>query len=231
MGSCPRLMHCGAVYSRHEGVIYRSQFVNSITNSIWTQQEALHYCLMCDWSCLPPVTANENQTKFQRWNCPHLCTILHYPRHFNSLLNYFQIHTDSWFILSRTLQRNWSNSTYLKGHSSNTLKTPEGWCKWYIWTAERKKRTQVVNGSTSLNTGTHSQESVRADWAEALWPQGEHQTVIQHPQSVRRPSEHHRWCTQWLWQRSGNLYYWLAHLLNTLYKTTSVPSLTPQHLD
>ncbi len=92
----------------------RSQFGNSITNSIWTQQEHVHCCLRCDWYCLWPVTANEKQTKFQQWNCPHLCAILHYPWHFNSLLNYFQIRTDSWFIQCGTLQRNWSNNRYLK---------------------------------------------------------------------------------------------------------------------
>lgn len=94
---------------------FKPQFVNSkqtCCNSIWTQQE--HYCQRCDWYCLWPVTANEKQTKFQQWNCPHLCAFLHYPWHFNNLLNYFQIRVDSWFIQSGTLQRNRSNNRYLK---------------------------------------------------------------------------------------------------------------------
>lgn len=99
----------------------RSQFVNSITNSIWTQQEAVHYCQRCDCYCLWPVTANEKQTKFQQWNCPHLCAILHYPWHFNSLLNYFQIRADNRFIQCGTLQRNWSNNRYLKTDKSKNI--------------------------------------------------------------------------------------------------------------
>lgn len=47
-------------------IFFRSQVGNSITNSIWTQQERVDYCQRCDWYCLWPVTANEKQTKFQQ---------------------------------------------------------------------------------------------------------------------------------------------------------------------
>lgn len=101
-------------------IYFRSQFGNSITNSIWTQQEPKHCCQRSDWCCLWPVTANEKQAKFQQWNCPHLCAILYYPWHFNSLLNYFQIRADSWFIQRGTLQRTWSNNKYPRTHKSKT---------------------------------------------------------------------------------------------------------------
>lgn len=54
--------------------------------------------------------------------------------------------------------------------------------------------------------------------------EGQYHTVIQLSQPDCRPSEHHRWCALRLWQWSGDLYSWLAHLLNTMC-TTSVPSL------
>lgn len=107
---------CLCVYFRLE---------NSITNSIWTQLEPMVYCQRCDLYCFWPVTVNEKQTKFQQGNCPHSCVILHYPWHFNSPLNYFQICSDSWFIQRSTLQINWSKNCYLTTQKSRTSKTSE----------------------------------------------------------------------------------------------------------
>lgn len=90
---------------------------------VWTQEVPAHYCHYCRYCCdlrsWWPVTANEKQTKFLRRNCPHLCAVLHYPWHFNGLLNYFQICVDSWFIQRSThYKRNRSNNTYLKTNKS-----------------------------------------------------------------------------------------------------------------
>ena len=75
-------------------------------NSFWTRQEPVHCChYYSDLCSVWPVTANEKQTKFQDSNCPCLCAFPHYPWHFNSPLNYFQIRVDNWFIQRRTLQR------------------------------------------------------------------------------------------------------------------------------
>lgn len=87
--SFPGLMHCVAAYcSRlHASVLISGHSLGMASqtscDSIWTQQDAVHYCQRCDWYCLRPVTANGKQTKFQQWNYPHLFIIPHYLWHFN----------------------------------------------------------------------------------------------------------------------------------------------------
>lgn len=168
---------------------------------------------------------------------PRLRSILYYPWHVNSRLNYFQNHGTSWFLQCSTLQikHQISKEKYIKtlgvgwgGGFMQCIVYPNNiivilfhansvtWdvSKYVKWFQDRKKSRRVWRQSC-LQPCENSH--------------GLQQTVFQLSQPDCRPSQHRRWCARWSWQWSGDLYLWLAHLLNTMCTTTSVPSLAVQH--